>query len=77
MILKLIYFNTILEINFIIKLNSNKIQIKNDLNKTIKLNFLGLKKDGIRGHLIVNFVLDLNKHSYFDEKNKKIINDYF
>lgn len=64
--------------DFIIKLNNKEIQIKNDLNKTIKLNFLGLKKiDGIRGDLIVNFVLDLNKHSYFDEKNKKIINDIF
>ena len=63
---------------FKIKLINKEIFVNNDLNKMIKLNSLGFKKrDGTRGNLIINFILDLNKHCDFNEKHKYLLNNIF
>jgi DnaJ-class molecular chaperone len=61
----------------IIKLMNDSISIRNNLNKTIKYESLGLKKNGKRGDLIVNFIVDLNHHCEFDNKTENTIKELF
>ena len=63
---------------FIFELIDDKMIVENKLNNTVKYNSLGLKnKEGKRGDLIINFILDLNKHCIFNNENKKLLDDIF